>query len=461
MLFGVSGLKRIAIACGVLFVLSLALISCTGSSGYGTSTSTTTGTTTTTTTTKPSGLAVRAFISNPLFPSGTAGAFGDVLNIVDASLDQLSFSYVNLTGASAHSGLMALSPNKKLMMVFSSSDDSIVVVNALSESQVSNANGSLATSVVTLPGLTESILVGPDNVTAYAAVPTAPVASGGTATPGAVAVMNLTSISLTATIPVPAARYVVESHNGTRLLAFGEGSNVVTVIAPTSIGTADDPRTPVCCFDHPAWAIFSSDDSKAYILECGPECGGTTAGVSVLDLTANPVSVTAKLPLAGAGATIGLLNGSTLYVAGTPPGTACPSGTAATTCGTLDVVDLGSMAVTSAMPIPITDGYHHRMEISNNGQLFIGATTCSNINNASEVRGCLSIFNTSNSAVVIPPDNGDVTGLQPITNRDVVYLCEGGFFRIYDTTTDKLQVPPAGQSSIVIVGDAVDVKLVD
>ena len=157
-------------------------------------------------------------------------------------------------------------------------------------------------------------------------VPTAPVSSGGTATPGAVAVMNLTSISLTATVPVPAARYVVESHNGTRLLAFGEGSNVVTVIAPTSIGTADDPRTPVCCFDHPSWAIFSSDDSKAYILECGPECGGTTAGISVLDLTANPVSVTTKLPLAGAGATIGLLNGSTLYVAGTPPGTITRNG---------------------------------------------------------------------------------------------------------------------------------------
>jgi hypothetical protein len=460
MLFGVPGLKRIAIACAVLLVVSLILVSCTGSAGYGSSSSTTAGGTTTATTTKPSRLAVRAFITNPLFPSGTVGAFGAVLNIVDASLDQLSFSYVNLTGASAHPGLTSLSPDKKHMMVFSSSDDSIVVVNALSETQASNATGSFATSILTLPGLTESMLIGTDNVTAYAAVPTAPVTSGNP-TPGAIAVMNLATISLTATIPVPAARYVVESHKGTRLLAFGEGSNVVTVIAPSSIGTADDPRTPVCCFDHPAWAIFSSDDSKAYILECGPECGGTTAGISVLDLTTNPVSVTATLPLAGAGATIGLLSGSTVYVAGTPPGTACPSGTAATTCGTLDIVDLGSMTVTSAMPIAITDGYHHRMEISNNGQLFIGATTCSNINNASEVRGCLSIFNTSHSTVVIPPDNGDVTGIQPITNRNVVYLCEGGYFRIYDTTTDKLQVPPAGQSPIVVVGDAVDVKLVD
>jgi hypothetical protein len=460
MLFGVPGLKRIAIACAVLLVVSPVLVSCKGS--YSSGSSTTAGTAGTTTTTKPSGLAVRAFISNPLFPSGTAGTFGAVLNIVDASLDQLSLSAVNLTGASADPGLMALSPNKQLMTVFSASDDSIVVVNVVGETQAqaSNPSGFLASSKLTLPGLTESMLIGTDNVTAYAAVPTAPVTNG-TPTPGAIAVMNLTAESLTATVPVPAARYVVESHKGTRLLAFGEGSNVVTVIAPSSIGTAEDPRTPVCCFDHPAWAIFSSDDSTAYILECGPECGGTTAGISVLDLTTNPASVTQTLPLAGAGATIGLVSGSTLYVAGTPPGTACPSGTAATTCGTLDIVDLGSMTVTSAMPIPITDGYHHRMEISNNGQLFVGATTCSNINNASEVRGCLSIFNTSNSTVVIPPDNGDVTGIQPITNRNVVYLCEGGYFRIYDTTIDKLQVPPAGLSSIVIVGDAVDVKLVD
>ena len=173
MLFGVPGLKRIAIACAVCLVVSLVLVSCTGS-GYGSNSSTTTGTTTTTTTTKPSGLAVRAFISNPLFPSGTAGAFGAVLNIVDASLDQLSFSFVNLTGGSAHPGLMALSPNKNFMMVFSSTDDSIAVVNALSESQSSNASGSSASSVITLPGLTESMVVGTDNEPAYAAVPTAP-----------------------------------------------------------------------------------------------------------------------------------------------------------------------------------------------------------------------------------------------------------------------------------------------
>ena len=64
----------------------------------------------------------------------------------------------------------------------------------------------------------------------------------------------------------------------------------------------------------------------------------------------------------------------------------------------------------------ITDGYHDRIDMGNGGQLFIGSHTCTNIgdvnNVTGEVRGCLSILNTTNGNIVIPPDNGDVTGLQ-------------------------------------------------
>ena len=73
-----------------------------------------------------------------------------------------------------------------------------------------------------------------------------------------------------------------------------------------------------------------------------------------------------------------------------------------------------------------------------------------------EVRGCLSIFNTINPAVEIPPDNGDVTGLQSIKGRNVVYVVENGELRIYDTTTNQL-----GPTQIDISGQAIDVKLVD
>ena len=138
------------------------------------------------------------------------------------------------------------------------------------------------------------------------------------------------------------------------------------------------------------------------------------------------------------------------------------AGTAATSCGVLSVVDLNSMTVTATATI--TDGYHDHMQMGENGQLFIGSHACTNINSSTETRGCLSIVNAgtpsavSNSGVVIPPYTGDVTGLQTVTGRNVVYVCEGGSFRIYDTTTDKLLV----QTVLVdIVGQPTDVLLVD
>jgi hypothetical protein len=79
-----------------------------------------------------------------------------------------------------------------------------------------------------------------------------------------------------------------------------------------------------------------------------------------------------------------------------------------------------------------------------------------------EQRGCLTIVNTvpssiAQSNVVFPPDNGDVTGLQPVTNRTIMYVVEGGHLRIYDTTTDKIYT----LVTIDILGNAVDVKLAD
>jgi len=163
--------------------------------------------------------------------------------------------------------------------------------------------------------------------------------------------------------------------------------------------------------------------------------------------------------------TIALLQGNSLYVAGTPVSPADNScagvTTAATTCGRLTVVDVASM--TAAAPVAITDGYHNRMQMGSNGQLFIGARGCTNVNvSGGEVRGCLSIVNAagsiSQSSVVAPQDNGDVTGMEPIPNRNVVYVCEGGRLRIYDTTTDQLEKLANGP---VIVGQAIDVKVVD
>ena len=395
----------------------------------------------------------RAFVSNPLRPLSTGGTV-PVLEIVDALQDKLPGYAVNLLGSSPEPGLMALSPNKKFTLVFSASNNAVTVVDNARENVVQAGTGTL--SSITLPGFTDSMVVGSDNLTAYAAVSSTPVVGQ---SPGAVEVLNLSAAGISATLPVSGARTIVGSHNGNRILAFGDRPDTVTVIAPSLVGTNADPRTTVqdpAAFDHPVWGVFSSDDTTAYILNCGPECGGVASSVTVLDLNTNTPGT--NIPVDAA--TIGLLSGSTLYVAGTPPNTACGSGTAATTCGMVDIVDLSSMTVTTSAVI--TDGFHDRMELGSNGQIFIGARTCTNINtpasgsNPGEVRGCLSIFSTSNSSVVVPPNNGDVTGLQPITNRNVVYVVQKGELRIYDTTTDKLQT-----QQVDILGQAIDVELVD
>jgi len=345
-------------------------------------------------------------------------------------------------------------------MVFSPSGNTVTVVNNTTES-IAQTSGA-AVPAIKLPGFTESMFIGNANTTAYAAVPTAPITGQA---PGAVEVLNLQNGSIAASLPVPGAHYIVPSPDGNHILVFSDNSNTVTVITTIFIGTNTDPRSYVTGFDRPVWGIFTSN-TTAYVLNCGPQCGGTAAGITVLELGAS--TGTSTIPLSAA--TYGLLNGSTLYVAGTPPpnppgtNTCAGTTTAATSCGKLSVIDTNSISVVGSATI--TDGYHDRMQISQDGQLFIGARGCSNINiSGGEVRGCLSIFNGNGSRVVIPPQNGDVTGIQPIAGRTVVYVVQNGGLGIYDTTTDALQVSPTNSlnnnGQVDIVGQLFDVKLVD
>ncbi len=76
-----------------------------------------------------------------------------------------------------------------------------------------------------------------------------------------------------------------------------------------------------------------------------------------------------------------------MYLAGTPYATgggpslspAPSSQTLAANCGLLTIFDLNSMTVTNTAPIVITDGYHNRIALGANGQLFIGSRTCTEI----------------------------------------------------------------------------------
>ncbi|HEX3821039.1 MAG TPA: hypothetical protein VHW45_11925, partial [Candidatus Sulfotelmatobacter sp.] len=114
----------------------------------------------------------------------------------------------------------------------------------------------------------------------------------------------------------------------------------------------------------------------------------------------------------------------------------------------------------------ITDGYHDRMDMTTNGQLFIGSHDCTNIgeinNPSGEVRGCLSIYRTADGSVFVPPDNGDVNGLQGFTTRTIEYVAQGGNLRVYDITKDILLINDfVPEGSINIPGYIGDVKAID
>jgi hypothetical protein len=215
-----------------------------------------------------------------------------------------------------------------------------------------------------------------------------------------------------------------------------------------------DPRLQTFCgLDHPVGAGLTDNLTQPVILVCGRECGGTSdAAVIPLDISTNTLGA----PIAVPGATVATGIGNTLYVAGTPPGQTCASGTAATTCGILTVVDMTGASAPQSVQIP--NGYHDKIAITTNHQVAVGSHDCTEISTSSETRGCLAFFNPPNNAVAVAPFNGNVTGLAPIPGRNVLYAVQGGTFVVYDTTTDKF-MPSDHQTAIV--GDLVDVKVID
>jgi len=395
----------------------------------------------------PSKITERVLASQSVSSATAAGG----LVIINGQFDTLGAGGIS---AGTSPGLMAISPQRSVLLAFDLATNKLDVVNTAKET---------LTGTIQLPGSTTSIVV-PQPAAGYAAVPSA--AQNGTSA-GAVVALNLTSGGITATISVPNAQTVVSNPNGTQVLAFSNDSDSLTAIYPALLNTAspDTVTVPLCSGCRPVNAVFSSDGSTAYILNCGAECGGTHTSVQILNMTTTPPTPGASVPVDGA--TIGVLSGSTLYVAGNSPTNSVCTGeaTAATTCGRLDLVDLNSMTVTGSAVI--TDGYHDRIDMGNGGQLFIGSMDCTNVGNvnnvAGEVRGCLTIYNTTNGRVVIPPDNGDVTGLQSFTSRFVEYVAEGGNLRVYDLYTDAL-LPPnqyVETGTIIIPGFITDVKAID
>jgi hypothetical protein len=407
----------------------------------------------------PSGLPNRVLASQSATSSFT---FGELV-IIDGENDTIP--RVSPLQAGVAPGLMAISPSRNLVGAFDSTSNTVYTVDTATEKAVGH---------VQLSGLTTSFVIPTSSQVGYAAVPTAFV--NGYSFLGAVEEMNLGGGIIT-TIGVNNAQTVVSNAAGSQLLVFppaelsASGSNSVTVLTPANAvppvdtSCASAPNS-VCIvlsgFDRPVNAIVNGN--TAYVLNCGPECGGTQASIAVLDLSS--LTITNVIPVDAA--TDAYLIGNTLYVVGTSPtNNACTNQTtAATTCGRLDTVDLTSNTVTSS--IAITDGYHTRIDMSINGQLFIGSTGCTEIGNGSypsgEVRGCLTILNTNTATLIFPPQNGDVNGLQSFTTRQVEYVAQEGNLYVYNTNNgiDELLIDDFIRYGIVdVVCYVGDIKAID
>ncbi len=237
-----------------------------------------------------------------------------------------------------------------------------------------------------------------------------------------------------------------------------------------------DPKTNTyygapLVFDRPVKAVFSADGGTAYVLNCGPECGGSRASVSVLpvapmiflvgqasgSLPTNTTLASATIALPG-GASNALVTSSTMYVVGQQPQQVNGQTLFA---GNLTVVNLSNNSAGSA--IPISDGAPgapSRILEADNDTLWIGMTKCNNgVRQATGLPyGCLTMFNTStNSVTMLEPYLGDATGIAAVTGLNKVYTAEGGQVYIYSTSDGTA----LDNQYVTVTGTAYDVAYMD
>ena len=360
----------------------------------------------------------RAFVSN---------AYSGNLQIMDTQNDTTPYTAqtINSSGQVIPGVPVTITVGGSLTFEMESPSRTTTLVYEQSAHQlefVDNATEALSGSV-TLPDFADMALFSTDGTKVYAPVRNVPVTG---ARPGAVEVITISSFTITSTYAVPSARYIALSPSGQFLLVFADDSDSVFLLDlnATTVTPVEIPG-----FARPVNAFFTSDSNTAYVISCGVECG-STAGASVAQLDIPSQTIKATVPVGGA--SVGLLNSGTLYVAGNPG-----------PAGTYDAVNVSTMARLTANSVAIGDGYHSTMALSTNNKLYIGAKTCLNL-----TTGCLSVVNVANNTAVAPlPPQGAVTGMLAIANRNTVYVIEGGYQVIYDTTTDapqKTQVSFAG-----------------
>jgi len=277
---------------------------------------------------------------------------------------------------------------------------------------------------------------------------------------------------------------------GTTVLAFVQNSNTVYSVVhlqanepgPSNAVDCEPQNLPIYCvvpvvnkagapiqFDRPTKAVFSPDGSTAYVLNCGPECGGSQSSVSylptagvIVDSGKGPIPPGSGLDLTGTvlipgGATNALADGNTLYLAGQQ---LQPDGLFS---GNLTVLDAAGQKVTGQYGI--ADGTHSKMILADDNTLWIGSTLCqegerylgSASTSADKAKGCLVKFDTVAKTVQFDSFKGDLTGLAAVTLLHKLYVAEGGQIHIYSTVDGH----ELDNSQVTVTGTVYDVAYMD
>jgi hypothetical protein len=410
----------------------------------------------------PSGILNRVLIAVQNPGALTKGT----LEIVDAYYD-IRHSFNNKVGSFAISGYSGADPQtiqnmpeEQLGGVYGAGDGSYALLSYASEKQ---------TTTLTVNGASSSIFISRDQRYVFAANQASHTLT-----------VQDRSLGTSYGLNLPNVYRVSINPSGSAALAFVQDSNLIYSVyklqanqqAPANAEDCEPQNLPVYClvpvpgtFDRPSKAVFSPDGTTAWILNCGPECGGVQASVSFLPVAGiiiqsgapippgAPTAVTATVPVPG-GTTDAIANGNLLYLAGQQ---LQPDGYFA---GFLSILNTSTNQVTGTYSI--SDGTHLKMLFADDNTLFVGSLLCTQgeryHQGATTNLGCLTMFNTSsNSVTMIDSYKGDATGIAAVTGLHKIYTAEGGQVYIYNTTNGIAM----DNSQVSVVGTAYDVAYMD
>ncbi len=428
----------------------------------------------------PSKLAQRVMIS---VGNAGAGGSGGALAIIDAKRDirsnvQNTITNFAVSGFSAGMPGQILSfPEQTRGYVYSNADGSLTTIDYGKEATAGSAG--------TFPARSNALAVPTDFARIFSAEETS----------GQLVVLD-NSTGKAYALNLPNVYQVAANTGDTVAIAMVRNSNTLYQVVKLNANQPNPPNfvdcqpynLPVYCvvpvpgtYDRPVGAFFSLDGTTAYILNCGPECGGTTASVTVLQQgalninnAATGASVAsafiANIPVPG-GVTTALSDGSTLYVAGQQ------QQADGLFSGNLSTISLASNAITGKYSI--SDGYHTKLLFAEDNTLWIGSQFCSTGERAKlgQNYNCLTRFDmgaktaavvpaaTPGGATTVPFPNtnlnpyyyGDLTGLCWVQTFHKVYTAYGGQVHAFNTA-DGSEI---NNFLVTVQGTALDVAYLD